>query len=216
LTGGKCDSNHNTSFGNCMIRVPFSYNSKYVKKNDKGEILNLPFPPKSQVIIVYRTDGYWPNIRYVLEGYWTYLIQERNDEALRRLHNEQKRLRSQWKYPNRKQQPTGGDWIKIQYGYIDKLLQKPLDDFRKYCTIFLFTPYFINKKRLSQTETFNLIKDWLDRCTSCKRLDFNAKWKINNAIKGVKNYPPKTVEEEEEEGIYKIKQSNFASREIYF
>jgi hypothetical protein len=192
LTDGKCDSRHNadTSFGNCMIRVPFSYNSKYVKKNDKGEILNLPFPAKSQVKIVYRSNGYWPNIRYVLEGYWTYLIQERNDEALRRLHSEQKRLRFQSKYPNRQVQDT--DWIKIQYGYIDKLLQNPLDDFRKYCTTFLFTPYFINTKRLSQIEASNLMRDWLDRCWQCKRLDFNPRIKINSSIKGVKRYPPKT------------------------
>jgi hypothetical protein len=199
LTDGKCDSGHNTSFGNCMIRVPFSYNSKYVEKNDKGEILNRPFPPKSQVKIVCRSDGSqnWPNIRWVLEGYWTYLIQERNNEVLRRLHSEQKRLRFQWKYPNsNRQQQTKSEesWIKMQYGYIDKLLQKPLDDFRKYCTTFLFTPYFMNKKRLSQTETFNLIKDWLDRCSSCKRLDFNASWKINNSIKSVKHYAPKTID----------------------
>ena len=112
-----------------MIRIPFSYNAKYVKKNDKGEILNLPFPPKSQVKIVYRFDGSQNclNIRWVLEGHWTYLIQERNDEVLRRLHSEQKRIRFQSKYPNH-QQNGDQDWIKIRYSYIDKLLQKPLDD----------------------------------------------------------------------------------------
>ena len=77
--------------------------------------------------------------------------------------------------------------------WIEKLLQKPLDDFRKYCTTFVFTPYFINTKRLSQTEAFNLTKDWLDRCAmQCKRLDFNPRTKINDAIKSVKSYPPKT------------------------
>jgi Primase X len=199
MTDGKCDPVHNNtvSFGNCMIRIPGSYNSKYVQKNDKGEILNCPFPPKSEVKFLHRSDGYTPNIRWVLEGHWTYLIQERNDEALRRLHNEQKRLL----FESRRNRKGKGNpitdnqsWIKIQYGYIDKLLQKPLDDFRKYCTTFLFTPYFINTKKLSQTEAFNLTKDWLDRCSSCKRLDFNASWKINNAIKGVKHYPPKTID----------------------
>jgi hypothetical protein len=37
------------------------------------------------------------------------------------------------------------------------------------------------------------MKDWLDRCAmQCRRLDFNAKQKIDGAIKSVGSYPPKT------------------------
>ena len=187
VTDGKCDPVHNgtVAFSNCMIRIPFSYNSKYIQLDDKGQ---FQFPAKSQVKVVYRSDDFqnWPNIRYALEGLWTYLIQERNDEALRRLHSEQKRLRFDRKYPNSYQhhQPSKINWI-------DKLLQNPLDDFRKYCITFVFTPYFINVKRLPHSDAFNLMKDWLDKCSFFRRLDFNARQRINEAIKGVGSYPPK-------------------------
>ena len=86
------------------------------------------------------------------------------------------------------------DWIKLRYGYIENLLDNPLDDFRKYCIIFIFTPYFINVKRLSQSDAFSIIKDWLDRCSFCKRLDFNARQRIDEALKTVGSYRPKPLD----------------------
>ena len=67
ITDNKCDPCHcNTvSFNNCMIRIPRSYNSKYVPFNDKGEVLNLP--PQSKVRIIQRWDGYRPNIKWLLK-----------------------------------------------------------------------------------------------------------------------------------------------------
>jgi non-catalytic primase subunit PriX-like protein len=97
-----------------------------------------------------------------------------------------------WKNPNHQQIKVEESWIKSRYGYIEKLLDKSLDDFRKYCTTFVFTPYFINIKKLSYSEAFNLMKDWLDRCWQCKRLNFDPTTKINDAIESVKSYHPKT------------------------
>ncbi len=52
MTYGKADSNHsnNVSFGNCMVRIPGSYNAKYIQFDDNGQIVNIP--PKSEVKIV--------------------------------------------------------------------------------------------------------------------------------------------------------------------
>src|SRR6516225_8549956 len=51
MTYGKADSNHsnNVSFGNCMGRIPWSYNAKYIQFDDNGQIVNIP--PKSEVKI---------------------------------------------------------------------------------------------------------------------------------------------------------------------
>ena len=51
MTYGKADSNHsnNVSFGNCMVRIPGSYNAKYIQFDDNGQIVNIP--PKSEVKI---------------------------------------------------------------------------------------------------------------------------------------------------------------------
>src|SRR5215469_9517420 len=125
VTDNKGDQRHrdSVSFGNCMVRIPWSYNSKYVQKNDKNEIISLPL--QSQVKILHRWDGYRPNIRWILEGYWTFLIQERNNEALERLRQDQKRIRYEIRYPNpyRKFYDQLGtiDWI-------ESLYNKPLDD----------------------------------------------------------------------------------------
>ena len=184
LTDNKCDPCHcNTvSFNNCMIRIPVSYNSKYVEF-DNGEVVNIP--PKSEVSIVLRRDSYKPNIRWLLRGLWDYLIQERNNEALSRLHDEQKRLRFESKYPNRCRQQTSGkiDWI-------ESLYTKPLDDFRKYCIWRVFAPYFINVKGLSRLETFSKISSWLNRCNSVSRLGFDPTQKINYELDHVANYRP--------------------------
>jgi hypothetical protein len=188
VTDNKADPVHcNTvSFANCMIRIPGSYNSKYVQfDKDKGKVVDTP--PQSEVKIVQPWDGYRSNIRWLLEGHWIYLIQKRNDEISRRLHDEQKRLRFEWKYPNRiidSQQTSKIDWIESLYA-------KSLDDFRKYCPTFIFIPYFVNVRRLSRSEAFNLVMNWLDRCSvEGKRLDFNPRQKIKGSLDSVKKYRP--------------------------
>jgi len=163
-----------------MIRIAGSYNVKYINKD--GTIT-----PESEVKIVQRWDGYRPNIRWLLRDYRTHLIQERYTESLARLRNDQKRVRSQWKKgiePSQQQQQTSKiDWIELLY-------RKPLNDFRKFCIWRVFVPYFINIRRLPESESENLVKNWLDRCNIVKRLDFNVEDKIRYALRTVRNYLP--------------------------
>jgi hypothetical protein len=189
VTDNKGDQCHcsTVSFNNCLIRIPGSYNSKYVQFNDMGKVENIS--PESEVKIVKRWDGCRPNIKWLLNGYWIYLIQERNNEALKTIQDEQKRLRFESKYRISRivwieQQISRIDWIESLYG-------KSLDDFRKYCIWRIFTPYFRNVKKLSRSDVFNLIMHWLDKCRSeCRRLDFNPRQKINDSLDSVKNYLP--------------------------
>jgi hypothetical protein len=185
MTDNKADSVHSStvSFGNCMVRVPGSYNAKYIQKNDNGKVV---LTPQSEVIVVHPWDGYTPNIKWLLRDYWIYLIQEKNNDAFARLHRDQKKLRSEWKrgiYPNQYQQANKIEWI-------ESLYRKPLDDFRRYCIWRIFVPYFINIMRLPQSETSDLIKDWVDRCSLLRRLDFSPKDNIDYALKTVRDYRP--------------------------
>jgi hypothetical protein len=190
VTDNKADPCHSNtvSFNNCMIRIPGSYNSKYIRFNDKGEVVNIP--PQSEVRIIHRWNGYRPNIRCILKDHWIYLIQERNNEVLKGIRDEQKRLRFEKRYPNHT------NHIEIsRIGWIESLYAKPLDDFRKYCIWRIFTPYFVNVRRLSRSEVFNLIMNWLDGCNSeCKRLDFRPRQKINDSLDSVKKYRPVSKE----------------------
>ena len=63
-----------------------------------GKVVNIS--PEAEVKIVHRWDGYRPNIKWLLNDYWLYLIQERNNEALKTMQDEQKRLRFERKYAN--------------------------------------------------------------------------------------------------------------------
>jgi hypothetical protein len=55
------------------------------------------------------------------------------------------------------------------------------------CIWRILAPYLINVRNLSYKEAFDVISNWLDKCSKLKRLEFNAKLKIkhdlDNAIK---------------------------------
>jgi len=171
MTDGKADPVHNSTvaFGNCMVRIPNSYNSKYVQEGSK--ILT----PQSKVRIVQLSNNYKPNIRYLLEGLWEHLIQLRNNEI-------SERARFEIKHPyDVTQLQSFRDW-----GWVERLLQKPLGDFRKYCITFVLVPYFLNIKRLSDLDALDKVTAWLEKCGSIHRLDFYAKSRIKYDIKSVR------------------------------
>ena len=71
--------------------------------------------------------------------------------------------------------------------WIEKLLQTPLDDYRKFAIWRILAPYLINIKGASVENAFSMIKDWLNKCNSLRQLDFNpnyiVKYNINSAKK---------------------------------
>jgi hypothetical protein len=187
LTDNKGDQNHwsTVSFNNCMLRVPWSINSNYVQFDNKGRIIDIPY--ESRVRIVNHWDGNTPIIdRDLLLQYRIWLqfavIREMREQRIRK---EQYR-KGKGKY----RRGQNNHNYNSNYDYIEKLLDKPLTDFRKYCIWRIFVPYFINVKGLSRLETFDKIDSWLDRCNSIARLDFNPKQKIDYELKSVANYKP--------------------------
>ena len=120
--------------------------------------------------------------------YYIWLQAEAIKEIQRRRKEEQK---------SRKCRRLLGD--KKTIAWIEKLHDKPLDDFRKYCIWRVFAPYFINIKGLARLETFNAIKSWLDKCNSVCRLDFNPSQKIDAALARVGNYCPVSCDKLKEE-----------------
>ncbi|MGB8934175.1 MAG: hypothetical protein WCC17_03605 [Candidatus Nitrosopolaris sp.] len=70
--------------------------------------------------------------------------------------------------------------------WIERLMEKPLGDFRKYCITFFLVPYFINVRRLSDLDTFDRLNVWLEKCRSIHRLDFNVKQRVKYDIKRIR------------------------------
>lgn len=154
----KSDQQHNNtvSFNNCMLRIPGSINSK------NGQTVK----------VIQKWDGIRPEINYLLAGFTRYIINEKYLELL----NAQKRNRKRMEY--KLEQDTN------EINWIEKLLQTPLADHRKYCIWRILSPYLLNKRRLSTPESFSIIGKWLDHCNKLRQLDFNVSQRINDALEG--------------------------------
>jgi hypothetical protein len=185
LTDGKGDQSHwsTVSFNNMQLRVPCSLNSKLVQF-DGGRIIDIPYD--ARVRIEKYWDGNTPTVgRVLLMQYYTRL----QFAAIRDIREQRVREVQYRKY--RHIYGRARECINLHgYDYIEKLLNKPLDDFRKFCIWKIFVPYFINVKRLPRLEGFNRTKSWLDRCNSISRLNFNPACRIEYAINNVGTFPP--------------------------
>lgn len=145
LTDGKADGNHyNTlSFGNCLLRLPGSHNSKLIKGN------NNTTDKSTQVKVIQEWDGYRPHIKLLLGTFHAYLV----DQKIKGLNKNVQYSMSRW---------CSGTTNKIPW--IESLIQTPISDSRKYCVWRILVPYLINVRKLSDEEAFSAILEWLERC----------------------------------------------------
>ena len=159
LSLNKSDSQHNytVSFNNCMLRIPGSFNSK------NGQTVK----------IIQKWDGIRPEINYLLAGFSRYIMNGKYIELMNTEKRKQKRSSVHMDQDNR-------------INWIERLLQTPLQDYRKYCIWRILVPYLLNVRRLSEQEATDIIKDCLSRCNQLRRLDFNYKQKIKDGIEGAK------------------------------
>lgn len=148
--------NHTVSFNNCMLRIPGSINSK------NGQTVGL----------IQKWDGFRPEINYLLAGFTRYIINEKYTELLKA----QKRSRRDSKYL-----VVDND---NRINWVERLLQTPIQDHRKYCIWRILAPYLLNVRHLSYDESFNIIRDWLDRCNQLQRIDINVNQRINEGLRG--------------------------------
>ena len=78
---------------------------------------------------------------------------------------------------------------KKEIKWIEILLQTPIDDYRKNAIWRILAPYLINIKNLTYEESYNIIKEWLNKCNSMKPLDsypsYYIKYNLNSAIRNL-------------------------------
>jgi hypothetical protein len=165
LSDRKADNNHyNTlSFRNCLLRIPGSYNSKLILKHGNAA------DESTQVKIVQKWDGFRPNIKLLLGNFHAYLIDKRITE-LRKYHELKHRGRPE------------GDKIL----WIERLLQTPITDNRKYCVWRILTPYLVNARKLEYEESSTVIHEWLKKCNSVSKLSFDPNYMIKYNIRNAK------------------------------
>lgn len=185
LTNNMNDPKHTPSINSCLIRIPGTINSKYGNK----------------IELVQKWDGMFSPINYILKDFEISLIQMRIDYLKKYKYKQYKQSRIKnyrSKYSlNIKNKKT--KWI-------DKLIEIPLADHRKYCLWKILIPYLVNVRKLSGEEVISLLTKWLEECNKVKKLDFLYPRKIKDDLRYVKDYLPISLEKlrDDNNDLYRI------------
>ena len=168
---------NNLNLSNEFLRFSKSFlsNNKADKNNNpclKSCLLRIPRSINSkynrEVTIVQKWNGYRPTVTdEFLEDFRGYLIQKKIEARRKNNNFGNNNNYSHYYY----------DWIE------NKILQKAFSDYRKLIVGIILAPYFIVIKKLSYEESYRIIYEWLQKCDSVRRLDFDPKYLINNNIK---------------------------------
>jgi hypothetical protein len=177
LSDGLSDSahNHTVSINNCMLRVPGSYNSK-----------EHAIDPQVRIIKKW-TNDYRPNINLLVGSFCAYL---KDQKIKAKKISEMREAVAALKYSRVGTTRSSSDSIP----WIEILLENAISEGRKMSIWHILAPYLINVKKLSYSQSFDIIRDWLDRCSKLKRLNFNIRQKIREGLDRVGNYGPARLE----------------------
>ncbi len=163
LSFNKADKNNNPSLKSCLLRIPGSINSKY----------------STEVSIVQKWNEYRPRIRLLIGDFHAYLVEYK-------IKRERKLKKSNHLGNNIE---TNSNTIK----WIEKLLETPIEDGRKYALWKILCPYLVNIKKLVYEQSFEILKTWMEKCNNLKALDFNPNAEIKNKLRNVKHYSPISI-----------------------
>ena len=178
-----------------MLRIPGSINSKH----------------NTKIKIIQKWNGYRPPIpREFIEEFRTYLIQKKIDEEAKQ--NRQKIMLLKLKKLNKN--ATNNRNYYYYYEWIDKtILANPFPDCRKIIVDLILAPYLINIKKLSYEESYQIIREWLEKCNSLQKLDNYSNF-VNYRI----HYALKTAASKQQirpMSFYKIKTDSRYCNNLY-
>ena len=169
FTNNKGDNNHNPSFKSCLLRIPGTINSK------NG----------SEVKIIQRFDvNNIPSIyNQMLREFRLYLadIDIRKNKRIKTNKSAETSTKSQYHLST------------IQYEWIEKLLETPIEDARKTILWKILCPYLVNIKKLEYDKSFEILKTWLEKCNDLRQLDFNPETEIKGKLYCEKHYNPISI-----------------------
>jgi hypothetical protein len=146
----------------------------------KSCLLRIPGSMNSkyntEVKIVQKWNGYRPSITLLIGDFFAYLVDRRQRE-LRKTS-----------YVRKSIQTNSNNIL-----WIEKLLETPIEDGRKYALWRIFCPYLVNIKKLEYEESFEILKTWLKKCNNIRKLDFNPDIEIKIKLRYVKHYNPISI-----------------------
>jgi hypothetical protein len=122
----------------------------------------------TRVAILQRWDGSRPKANPLYYHFYIYMA----DRKLKEFNNMQKN-HTESRYIFR------GNTI----AWMEKLLETPIDDYRKNAVNLILAPYLINIKKLPYDDALNIINNWLSKCDELRQLDQNFDYTVRYALK---------------------------------
>lgn len=169
LSFNKADKANNPAFKSCLLRVPYTLNSKCIAENKDPEV---------KVIQNFDNSEPLSSIDNLLVEFMTFLADRKLKTSI---EIDKRKIQKDVLKPNNISSPTAP--------YVEKLLGMSLIDYRKYVINLILAPYFVNIIKLSDKESFSKIKEWALRCNSLGQLKPSVIYFdiiIKNAIKRAK------------------------------
>ena len=191
FTDNAADRLHHPTVKSCLVRIPGSLNSKCIINNEQQNAV---------VKVIQRWNGKRPSIQPLLRHFRRWLIQKRIDD-IEELKKQEKKNAKFHMIISQNQEHQQQYQVNKKIKWIEEgMLESAPPDHRKYIIWRILSPYLLNVKKLPQEESYCIIKDWLDKCDKLERLNFNAKTKIKEGLKGAsKGYNPISLEKLKEE-----------------
>jgi hypothetical protein len=204
FTDYAADRLHHPTVKSCLVRIPGSLNSKCIAKGEGAEVK-----------IIQKWDGIRPSIQPLLRHFRRWLIQKRIDDIEELKRQEKKQAKFQMIVSQHQEQQQQNQINKIKW-IENGILENALPDHRKYIIWRILSPYLLNVRKLPKEESYSAMKDWLDKCDKLERLNFNAKAKIKEGLRGAsKGYYPISLEKlkEENKALYDIVTNRYNHKE---
>ena len=180
FTSGRADPNHRPKYKTCLVRIPDTFNSKCLSRG-----LSLE---ESKIRILQKWNGKRINGEAITHEFMTWLTkQEISFKSYSNRLNSPKKNKTKYLGSGESHHQNKSS---SRIEWIERLLQIPIEDQRKYCLWRIIGPYLLNVKHISEPETAKTMEKWLDLCNNLKKLDFEPKIKIYSIIKGNKGFKP--------------------------
>jgi hypothetical protein len=143
LSRGKADTKNNPSFRSCLLRVPFTINSKLIRQEVK-------------IVEAYDTTQGLHNIDILLTEFQQHFAETRSGTDVSVLSG--KTVDNSNSRPN-------------TIPYVEKLISLPMSDHRKFAVSLILAPYCINIKHMSASDSFQAIRQWVLRSDKLRKLE---------------------------------------------
>jgi hypothetical protein len=205
ITQGKYDGGHKPSVRSAMIRVPGSYNSKYLGEHEVDSGNDLA---KAEVKIEQRWDGHTKvHIIFLLGAFYRSIEDTYKKHARMRARASKIKQKVQAAQitlerrlitapepervviagqTNDKGRRASSTYAHNKYWYVDKLLRTPVDDYRKRGIDLVLAPFLITIMGRPPDAAERITLNWLDRCSILRPLDFDATERVRSKIIYVK------------------------------